>query len=80
MSETICKLYLELSHVVPAGTKTAKEVEVERHIKIALMHMDSASPQLRNGPMYQASDHLRKAIGLKPVGIGGKFSEGIDNV
>lgn len=78
--EIISKLYLELSHVVPAGTKTAREIEVEKLIKKALMHMDYTTPKLRNGPMYQAADSLRKAIGLNPVEIGGKFSEGAGDV
>lgn len=78
--DTLCKIYLELSNVVPVGTKTARELEVERLIKKSLMHMDYTAPQHRNGPMYQAADSLRKAIGLGPVEIGGKFSEGVGDV
>ena len=76
-TETLSKLYLELSQVVPPGTMTRRELELERAISKALFHMDSASPQLRNGPLYQAAGHLRKALGLPPAEIGGKFSEGV---
>ncbi len=34
MSEILCKLFLELAHVVPEGTKTFRELELEREVEI----------------------------------------------
>ena len=43
----------------------------------ALRHLDHATPQQRNGPVYQAADMLRKALGLPPMKIGGRPSDGL---
>lgn len=44
----------------------------------ALRHLDHAPAQHRNGPIYQAADALRGALGLGPAEVGGKFSFGVD--
>ena len=76
--ETLSKLYLELSHVVPDGTKTAKELALQRAIENALRELDFATPQQRNGPCIKAAGILRAAIGLAPMTLpGGKPSEGL---
>lgn len=43
----------------------------------ALRHLDHATPQQRNGPVYQAADALRAAIGLPAMPIGSKPSMGL---
>lgn len=44
----------------------------------ALRHLDGATPRQRNGPCYKAADILRAALGLPPMSIGGKPTEGMD--
>ncbi len=75
--ETLSKLYLELAHVVPRDTKSSRELSYELQIKQALKHLDHATPQQRNGPVYQAADRLRSALGIGPMEIGGKPSDDV---
>lgn len=41
-TETICKLYLELAHLVPPGTKTFRELELEADIVLLRKHLELA--------------------------------------
>ena len=79
--ETLAKLYLELDNLLPATVRSSRqvalEITLERAIKKALSYLDLAPREKRNGPIYQAADCLREAIGLPPAEIGGKFSGGI---
>ncbi len=75
--ETLSRLYLELAHVVPEA-RTFRDLRNELAMKEALRHLDHATPKQRNGPLYQAADKLRAALGLAPMQIGGKPSEGIE--
>ena len=75
--ETLSKLYLELAHVVDLSTKTYRELDTERRVKSALRHLDHATPQQRNGPVYQAADVLRGILYLPPMVVGGKPSDGL---
>ena len=54
------------------------EYDLQTAIMKALRKMDHATPRQRNGPVYQAADILRKAIGFGPMAVGGKPSEGLD--
>lgn len=76
-NEVLAKLFLELAHVVP-GAKTFRDMKNEATMRKALRHLDHATPQQRNGPCYQAADVLREALGLPPMEIGGKPSDGLD--
>ena len=75
--ETLSKLYLELSHVVPKETKNYRDIFFEQSIKNALNALDGATPRQRNGPVYRAADILRSAIGLPPLNIGENPSSGL---
>ncbi len=76
--ETTAKLYLELANLVGDQCKTARELEVEALVKKALFYLDQATPKQRNGPTYQAADTLRAILGLPPMEIGGKTTDGLD--
>ncbi len=76
-TETLSKLYLELANVIPRETKSSRELTYECQIKQALRHLDHATPQQRNGPVYQAADRLRASIGIGPMAVGGKPSDGV---
>lgn len=56
------------------------EYDLQDAIMKALRHMDHATPRQRNGPVYQAADALRAAIGLRPMSVGGKPSDGLDDI
>jgi hypothetical protein len=60
-TETIDKLFLELSQCTRARTK--KEVDYEQAIRFALYHLNDVT---RNGPAVKAIMILRKAIGRIP--------------
>ena len=56
------------------------EYDLQTAIMKALRKMDHATPRQRNGPVYQAADILRKAIGFDPMAVGGKPSDGLDDL
>lgn len=74
---TLDELYLDLANVVHPETRSSRDLAYEAAIKKALRHLDSATPKQRNGPTYQAADALRNAIGLEPMQIGGRPSDGL---
>ena len=76
-TETLSKLYLELANIVPRETKSSRELTYEFQIKQALRYLDHATPNQRNGPVYQAADRLRSAIGIGPMSVGGKPSDDV---
>ena len=55
----------------------ARAEQAEEAIKQALRHLDYATPNQRNGPVYRAADILRAKLKLPPMTIGGKPSEGL---
>ena len=75
MNEILCKLYLELAHIVPPGTYSHKELMYREAMERALWYLNDATPKTRNGPTYRAADTLRLALGWPPCKIGGKFIE-----
>lgn len=75
--QALCKLYLELAHVVPDGTYTFREKAMRSAMRKALRHLDFATPRDRNGPVYKAADALRIELGLPPLKVGGRPSEGL---
>lgn len=76
-TETLSKLYLELANVLPDTTRSSRELMYRNIMKNALMHLDFATPKQRNGPVYRAADELRIGLGLSPMKIGGKPSDGL---
>ena len=75
--ETLSKIYLELANVIPETTRSRRDIEFRVAIVKALQHLDYATPRQRNGPCYQAIGVLRGAIGLAPMEIGGKATDGL---
>lgn len=77
-TEVLSKLYLELSNVVPNETITQRERLLIDAIKRALKHLDYATPNQRNGPVYQTADVLRRALKMTPMDVGGRPSDGLE--
>ncbi len=71
------ELYLELANVVDERTLSVRDLAYRQAMMKALRHLRHATPQQRNGPVYQAADALRAALGYPPMSIGGDVMEGI---
>ncbi|MEM8714080.1 MAG: hypothetical protein AAGG01_24310 [Planctomycetota bacterium] len=61
-SEVISKLYLELSQLVPADTKTNRELELEGRVKALEEEREAAIEALREYGSTGGGDHLEYQI------------------
>lgn len=73
MSETLCKLYLELAEVVPDGTKTRRDLAAEAAMKRALLALAEVDP---DPGVLRAAFYLRNYLGL-PRLHGGPVDAGV---